>query len=71
MKKLSILKADQNRLHQLTPAIGDCFNITELVLTENLLIELPTSIGQLKKITTFNVDRNQLEYLPKEVLKSF
>lgn len=38
LKKLSILKVDQNRLSQLPEAIGDCENLTELVLTENRLL---------------------------------
>lgn len=37
LKQLSILKVDQNRLTQLTDSIGECENLTELVLTENLL----------------------------------
>lgn len=37
LKQLSILKVDQNRLAQLTDSIGECENLTELVLTENLL----------------------------------
>ena len=67
LEKLSILKVDQNRLSQLTPALGNCSNITELMLTENLLSDLPTSLGDLKKMTTLNTDRNQLEHLPTEV----
>ena len=38
LKKLSILKVDQNRLTQLPEAIGDCESLTELVLTENRLL---------------------------------
>lgn len=45
--------------------------MTELMLTENLLSELPTSVGQLKNMTSFNVDRNQLEFIPKEVSYTF
>lgn len=37
LKQLSILKVDQNRLTHLTDSIGECENLTELVLTENLL----------------------------------
>lgn len=32
------MKVDQNRLVQLTEAIGDCESLTELVLTENQLL---------------------------------
>lgn len=38
LKKLSILKVDQNRLAQLPEAVGDCESLTELVLTENRLL---------------------------------
>lgn len=37
LKQLSILKVDQNRLTLLSESIGECENLTELVLTENLL----------------------------------
>lgn len=31
------MKADQNKLIQLTDSIGDCESLTELILTENQL----------------------------------
>jgi hypothetical protein len=37
LKQLSILKVDQNRLCEVTEAIGECENLSELILTENLL----------------------------------
>lgn len=37
LRKLSILKADQNRLTYLPEGIGNCESLTELVLTENQL----------------------------------
>lgn len=46
LKKLSILKVDQNRLTQLPEAVGECESLTELVLTENRLlvsVVLPTT----------------------------
>lgn len=39
----------------------------ELILTENLLVELPSSIGNMKKLNNLNVDRNALEVLPPEI----
>ena len=39
----------------------------ELVLTDNYISELPTSIGDLTQLTNFNVDRNRLEYLPTQI----
>lgn len=37
LKQLSILKVDQNRLTDVTESIGDCENLSELILTENML----------------------------------
>lgn len=37
LRRLSILKVDQNKLIQLTDSIGECESLTELVLTENQL----------------------------------
>ena len=50
LKKLSILKVDQNRLTQLPEAVGDCEGLTELVLTENRLLVsvVPGSEGDLR-----------------------
>ncbi|KAG9344206.1 hypothetical protein JZ751_010875, partial [Albula glossodonta] len=67
LKRLSILKVDQNRLVQLPESIGNCESLTELVLTENQLQILPRSIGKLKKLSNFNCDRNRLTSLPKEI----
>uniref|UniRef100_A0A452SKK7 Protein scribble homolog n=1 Tax=Ursus americanus TaxID=9643 RepID=A0A452SKK7_URSAM len=67
LKQLSILKVDQNRLCEVTEAIGDCENLSELMLTENLLTALPRSLGKLTKLTNLNADRNRLEALPPEI----
>ncbi|XP_014394174.1 PREDICTED: protein scribble homolog [Myotis brandtii] len=67
LKQLSILKVDQNRLSEVTEAIGGCENLSELILTENLLTALPHSLGKLTKLTNLNVDRNRLEVLPPEI----
>lgn len=39
----------------------------ELILTENFLIELPTSIGRMQRLNNLNVDRNALAELPSEI----
>lgn len=41
----------------------------ELILTENFLTKLPSSIGQMVKLNNLNVDRNSLESLPAEIGK--
>lgn len=66
LKKLSILKVDQNRLTQ-PEAVGDCKSLTELALTENRLLTLPKSVGKLKKLSILNADRNKSVSLPKEI----
>jgi protein scribble len=39
----------------------------ELILTENFLIELPNSIGRMKRLNNLNVDRNSLVSLPSDI----
>ena len=46
-----------------------CDNLQELILTENILTELPNSIGNLTKLTNLNVDRNRLNELPSQIGK--
>lgn len=51
LKQLSILKVDQNRLCEVTEAIGDCENLSELILTENLLTVGPASQAPFLKVS--------------------
>ncbi len=51
--RLTILKCDQNRLSVLNPCIGYCHSLQELVITENFLSEIPTSIGKRFFMTKF------------------
>lgn len=44
-----------------------CENLQELILTENFLMELPVSIGNLVKLTNLNADRNNLQSLPEKI----
>jgi protein scribble len=44
-----------------------CSSLQELVLTDNFIPSLPSSIGGLTRLTNLNVDRNKLESLPPEV----
>lgn len=36
-------------------------------MTDNMLKELPNTIGNLKKLTNLNVDRNKLTELPAQI----
>lgn len=46
-----------------------CENLQELILTENFLLELPSTIGKLLNLNNLNVDRNSLQLLPTEIGK--
>ncbi|EEZ97547.2 hypothetical protein TcasGA2_TC011397 [Tribolium castaneum] len=56
-----------NRLTSLNSHIGFCYNLQELILTENFLTELPKEVGKLTKLTNLNVDRNNLTTIPDEL----
>lgn len=54
--------------------ILNCFplrltSLSELILNNNKLTELPTSIGLLRNLRTLNLDENQLIDLPPDVSK--
>lgn len=44
-----------------------CDCMQELILTENYLTELPSSIGRMTMLNNLNVDRNSLSFLPAEI----
>ncbi|KAI6243907.1 hypothetical protein M3Y99_00057800 [Aphelenchoides fujianensis] len=75
MKRLNILKASDNNLTRLTPAIGSCSALTELFLQQNLLSELPSTIGNLahlsdlNRLTRIKSHRELLFELPLEIGK--
>jgi hypothetical protein len=54
-------------LQKVSPAIGKCENLQELLLNGNELKDLPVEITQLKKIKTLSIADNQLQNLPAEV----
>jgi protein scribble len=39
----------------------------ELILTENFLVEMPNSIGRMRRLNNLNVDRNSLVAIPSEI----
>ena len=54
-------------LKNLSPAIGKCTEIEELLLNQNDLTTLPTAIAGLKKIRNLSLADNHLRNLPPEV----
>jgi protein scribble len=64
LKRMNILKVDDNNLTRLTPAIGSCIGLTELFLMQNLLSDLPSSIGNLTNLSNLNLDKNQITQMP-------
>lgn len=69
LRKLSILKADQNRLAYLPESIGNCESLTELVLTENQL-----QVGmQLQPCLIFESNRmpSKIDVMILHIVNSF
>ena len=50
-----------------SPLRRRCTKLEELVVTENFIHELPESIGNLRRVTHLNADRNRLETLPQQI----
>jgi hypothetical protein len=48
--------------------LGMLFNLSVLSLSYNRLPELPSFLWGLERMREFNVDNNQLEYIPKEIV---
>ena len=53
----------------MTDDIGKCKSLSELILTENLLQTLPTSIGNLTELCVLNAGRNRLDTLTPKIGK--
>ena len=62
-------KIDQNKIRHLSESIGNCRELSELVLTENCLSVLPESVGNLSHLTVLHVGRNRLEELTPKIGK--
>jgi hypothetical protein len=54
-------------LKSISPAIGQCTEIEELLINENNLATLPAEIIRLEKLTNLSIGDNQLVNLPPEV----
>jgi len=51
-------------LKEISPTIGNCTEIEELLLNQNALTTLPAEIANLKKITLLSIADNQIQSLP-------
>uniref|UniRef100_A0A8C9VEY8 Leucine rich repeat containing 7 n=1 Tax=Scleropages formosus TaxID=113540 RepID=A0A8C9VEY8_SCLFO len=67
LKHLTYLDLSKNRLESLDMNISGCEALEDLLLSSNMLQQLPDSIGMLKKLTTLKVDENQLTSLPNTI----
>ncbi|KAB1268686.1 Leucine-rich repeat-containing protein 7 [Camelus dromedarius] len=57
----------KNRIETVDMDISGCEALEDLLLSSNMLQQLPDSIGLLKKLTTLKVDDNQLTMLPNTI----
>lgn len=65
--KVRNLDAANNKLSTIPREIGNCTNITRLVLSNNALEALPGEIGRLVKLKILICDDNRLKTLPVEI----
>ena len=59
----------QPLLKKISPAIGKCTEIEELLLNQNELTTLPAEIANLKKIRNLSIADNRLQNLPPAVIE--
>ncbi|MGH0160892.1 UNVERIFIED_CONTAM: hypothetical protein FKN15_040334 [Acipenser sinensis] len=57
----------KNRVETIDSEISGCEALEDLLLSSNMLQQLPDSIGMLKKLTTLKVDDNRLTALPNTI----
>ncbi|XP_010224962.1 PREDICTED: leucine-rich repeat-containing protein 7 [Tinamus guttatus] len=57
----------KNRIETVDLDISGCEGLEDLLLSSNMLQQLPDSIGLLKRLTTLKVDDNQLTILPNAI----
>ena len=66
-KSLATLGLESNRLRRLPELCGAYDSLTELRLSDNRLIELPSALADARRLRTLHLDRNQLTELPRWV----
>lgn len=64
MTQLTYLDASFNKIEDISPDIGKCFQLTDLTLSSNNLQELPDSLGNLHQLLVLRLDENELKTIP-------
>lgn len=67
LKSLNYLDISHTCLSELSDEIGCLTNLTNLVLDNNKLVSIPSTISQLKKLKCLDVANNQLESIPDSI----
>lgn len=67
-KKQTVTTLDLSNLKikEISPEIGEFYNLRVLNLHNNQLTKLPVEIGKLRNLSTLNLNKNQLTVLPSE-----
>lgn len=65
--KLRNVDATNNKIKHIPREIGNCVNITRLVLASNLIESLPEELGTLTKLKTLVLDNNRISSLPDSI----
>lgn len=66
---LKVLKIERNKMKQVPIALCRLINLEELWAYDNLFTDLPTCIGNLKKLKIIDLSDNMIENLPDELTK--
>jgi hypothetical protein len=65
--KLRNVDATNNKIERIPREIGNCGNITRLVLASNLIESLPEEMGRLTRLKTLALDDNRISSLPDSI----
>ncbi|CAL8069010.1 unnamed protein product [Calicophoron daubneyi] len=68
LTKLNTLNAEDNRLCELPPAVGDFEQLVDLLLAGNLLSELPRELCRLKRLGCITLPLETIRFPPKGFL---
>lgn len=71
LSDLTRLALSDNRIEELTPAIGSLKSLTWLDLTRNRLRSLPKEIAKLRNLTGLGLSENEFEEIPAGIYRLF